>query len=515
MSTQTPASPPTSDGRPDDSAAGGPLPAAPRDLPPPQDERPSAQHLRIASALALGSFMVMIDTTVVNVATHTLAAHFHTSLTTVAWVSTAYLLTLSLVIPLSGWAMERYGGKRVWLSAVAAFCAASLLCAAAWSISSLIVFRIVQGLGGALIAPVGQALIGRTVGPRLMARVMALLAVPMMLAPVIGPVVGGLLVDDLDWRWIFYVNLPLGVVAVALVARYLPAQPATRAQRLDVRGLLLVSPGLAAIVYGCAEAGDAGGFGAPRVVASLVGGALLLAAFAWYSLRASAAPLLDLRLLRDRYAGSAMLNSLLLGASMYGAMFLLPFYYQQVRGADALHAGLYLAPQGLGAAAASVVAGRLGNRLGARVLVAAGTVTAALGTIPFALIGPDTARAGLAASLAVRGVGLGLMLSPLFAAAYANLERSAIPRATTLFNILNRLGGSLGTAVLAVVLQRALTRGGGTGTAAVAAHTSHAYATAFAWALGLTAVGLIPALLLPGATRTARVRGGAVKGVPK
>lgn len=477
-------------------------PPPPPDAPPPTEPARLSRHeILIGASLALGSFMVMIDTTVVSVATRTLSVRFHTSLSTVAWTSTAYLLTLSLVIPLSGWAMERFGGRRVWLAAVAAFCAGSLLCGAAWSIGALIAMRVVQGLGGGLIAPVGQALIGRTIGPRQMAKVMALLSVPMMLSPVLGPVLGGLVVDNLDWRWIFYLNLPFGLTAIALVLRNVPAQAAQRSQSLDVRGLLLVSPGLAALVYGCSEAGSAGGFGAPRVVASLVAGAVLLVVFTVYSLRTQANALLDLRLMGNRVVGAAMTNGLLLGAGLYGAMFLLPFYFQQARGASALHTGLYLAPQGVGAALASLVAGRITERVGARILVFGGTLVTTLATIPFLLLTADTSIGALEAALVGRGAGMGLVLAPLFAAAYAPLERSAIARAATLFNILNRVGGSLGTAVLAVALQRGIADGDFS-----PSHLAHAYNTAFAWALGLSALALLPAVLLPGPARRTTTR---------
>ncbi|HEY3867753.1 MAG TPA: MDR family MFS transporter [Actinocrinis sp.] len=471
----------------------------------PEPEPLTRENLRIGASLALGSFMVLLDSTVVSVATPALAARFGASLSAVAWATTAYLLTLSLVIPLSAWAMERFGGKRVWLGAVAVFCLGSLLCGTAWSISSLIVMRVVQGLGGGLIPPVGQALIGRTVGPRQMARVMAVLSVPMLLGPVLGPVVAGLLIDDAGWRWIFLINLPLGLLAVFLVRRAVPAQPAQPGHRLDLRGVLMVSPGLAALVYGCAEVGAAGGLGSAGGDAALVGGVVLLIAFGWYGLRPQAATtatatarglLLDLRLLTSRGTGAAMAGAFLLGAGMYGALFLLPLYFQQAEGADALHAGLLLGPQGVGAAATSLLAGRLQSRTGGRVLVATGMAVCSLGTVPFVLLTAATSTSWLAAVLLVRGFGMGLVMAPLFTAAYAGLERAAIPRASTLFNILNRLGGSLGTAAVAVALQRRLSAASpATGTAA---HFASAYNAAFAWALVISVVAMGAAFLLPG-----------------
>ncbi|GAA1979828.1 DHA2 family efflux MFS transporter permease subunit [Catenulispora subtropica] len=464
-------------------------------------DRLPREYLKIGSALVLGAAMAMLDATVVAVATRTLAEKFGSTLSAVAWVSTAYLLTLSVVVPLSGWAMGRFGGRRVWLTAVGAFLAGSLLCGLAWSVPSLVAFRVVQALGGGLIQPVGQALLGRTVGPRHMARVMAVMSVPMALLPVLGPAVGGLLLAELGWRWIFFVNLPIGLLAIVLVRRWVPAVEGMAgrgssggAARLDVRGFALIAPGLASLVYGCSAAGDHGGFGAPAAWLPMAGGVALLVAFVFYSLRTKVAPLLDLRLFANRAFSVAMLNALLLGATLFGAMFLLPLYYQQAHGFSALRAGLVLAPQGVGTALSTFVAGRLTNRVGPRVLVMAGTAGATAATVPFALVGASTTALSLAAPLFLRGLGLGLVMAPLITAGYSTLRRESIAQATTTFNILNRVGGSIGTAVLAVTL----VRGFGDG-APTAAKVASAYGTTFWWALGCTAVTLVAAAFLPGA----------------
>jgi EmrB/QacA subfamily drug resistance transporter len=461
----------------------------------PSGDRLPREYLRIGFALVLGSAMAMLDATVVAVATRTLAVRFGSPLSTVAWVATAYLLTMSVVVPLAGWAMERFGGRRVWLLAVTAFLIGSVLCGVAWSVPSLIAFRALQALGGGLIQPVGQALLGRNVGARHMARVMAVMSVPMALLPVLGPAVGGLLLAELGWRWIFFINVPIGAAAIVLVRRWVPATaagPAADARRFDVWGFALISPGLAALVYGCSAAGDHGGFGSPAAWGPVLGGVALLLVFVLYSLRTEVTPLLDLRLFRDKAFAVAMLNAALLGATLFGAMFLLPLYYQQAHGFSPLNAGLVLAPQGLGTALSTIAAGRLTNRTGPRVLVVSGTAVATAATVPFALAGAGTSAAALTAPLFLRGLGLGLVMAPLIAAGYSTLRRESIPQATTTFNILNRVGGSIGTAVLAVILVHGLA-------GAAPAQVASAYGHTFWWALGCTAVTLVTAAFLPGA----------------
>ena len=464
----------------------------------PSGDRLPREYLKIGIALVLGAAMAMLDATVVAVATRTLAERFGSQLSAVTWVSTAYLLTMSVVVPLAGWSMERFGGRRVWLLGVTAFLAGSVLCGAAWSIPSLIAFRVLQALGGGLIQPVGQALLGRNVGPRHMARVMAVMSIPLALLPVLGPAVGGLLLAEWGWRWIFFINVPIGLLAIVLVRLWVPASvPAARsaaAARFDVRGFALISPGLAALVYGCSAAGDHGGFSSPAAWGPVLGGLALVTAFVVYSLRTRIRPLVDLRLFGDKAFAVAMLNAALMGATLFGAMFMLPLYFQQAHGFSPLRAGLVLAPQGLGTAVSTFAAGRLTNRTGPRVLVMTGTAVATAATVPFALVGAHTSAAALALPLLLRGLGLGLVMAPLIAAGYSTLRRESIPQATTTFNILNRVGGSIGTAVLAVILVRGLAGG-----AQTPARVASAYGATFWWALGCTAVTLVTAAFLPGA----------------
>jgi EmrB/QacA subfamily drug resistance transporter len=472
----------------------------------------------VASVVVVGAIMSILDTTIVNVALETLSRDLHAPLSEIQWIATGYLLALATVIPLSGWAAERFGAKRVWMTSVVLFIAGSALCGLAQSTEMLIVSRVLQGLGGGMIMPIGMIMLTQAAGPARVGRVMSVVGVPMLLGPVLGPVLGGLIVDNLSWRWIFYVNVPIGVLGLAMGARLLPRMRGGGHATLDALGLALVSPGLALIVFGLSETQSHGGFGASVVWGPILGGALLVAAFAVHALR-DTQPLIDLRLFARREFSAAAVTTFLIGAALFGGMILLPLYFQVVRGEDALHAGLLLAPQGLGAALTMPLAGRLTDRVGGGRVVVGGLLLLALGTIPFTQVGPDTPYWLLVGASFVRGFGLAGSMMPAMAAAYALLEHAAVPRATSALNVLQRVGGSLGTAVLSVILQAqiaaaipAAARGGGVGGMAslppgaharVAGPLADAFGTAFAWSLVMVAVALAPALLLARLSRRA------------
>lgn len=446
--------------------------------------------IKLALVVLLGAVAAQLDTTIVSVAIDTLGRDLHASVSTIQWVSTGYLLALALMLPVSGWASQRFGAKQVWLFALTAFLAGSMLCGAAWSTGSLIGFRILQGVGAGLLLPLMQTLLAQAAGPGRLGKLMGVIAVPIALAPVLGPVLGGVIVTNASWRWIFFVNLPICLLAIGFAWRMLPATSPKPGHRLDVLGLALVSPGLAAFVLGCSRAGTHGGFGDPGVLGWLAGGVVLLAAYTFHALRTSAEPVVDLHLFRSRPFTASAALMLLFGGSLFGAMFLLPLYYQQAHGQSALQAGLLLAPQGVGLMISLFFANRFIEARGPRFTVTGGILLAALGTAAFAVGGDDPSEVLLGASLVIRGIGLGAALVPALTSAYVGLGADDIPRATTAVRVFQQIGGSLGTAILAVILQRQL-----------AAHPddiSAAFEHAFAWTLGLTAVAAIPAVLMPG-----------------
>ncbi len=471
----------------------------------------SRELLTLGAVVVLGTIMSILDVTIVNVAIPTLGQDFHTSISTIQWVLTGYMLAFASVIPLTGWATERFGAKRVWLASLLLFMLGSVLSGAAWSIGSLIGFRALQGLGGGMIVPVGQAILAQAAGPRRIGRVMSVIGVPMLLAPVFGPVVGGAIVGQVSWRWIFFINLPVGVAAVVLAQRLLPDAKPSSGQRLDLRGLALLSPGIAAFLYGMAEAGTSGGFTGARTVVSASIGIVLVVGFVWHASVRGKDAMIDLSLFLKRGFASAAATNFLLGVALFGSLILLPLYYQSVRQESPLATGLLLVPQGIGAAIAMPIAGWLTDKIGARLVVAVGMTLAMLGTAAYTQVGADTSYTLLAAALLVIGLGLGSTVMPSMAAALQALPREAMPRATSALHTVQRIAGAIGTAVLAVILQRTISanlpalHGGvqaiGGLSSTDRAHAAPALAAAFGstfWvALGLIATALLAALLLP------------------
>jgi EmrB/QacA subfamily drug resistance transporter len=459
---------------------------------PAQDSIP-AGLLKLAGAIMLGSIVMQLDATMVNVAFNTLMHEFHSTLPSIQWVGTGYMLAMALTIPATGWAVARFGSRRVWMASIALFLIGSMLCGIAWSADSLIAFRVVQGLGAGTIIPLAQMILAQAAGPRYLGRVMAAIGIPAILGPVLGPVLGGVIVDQLSWRWIFFVNLPICLFALVVSRRVIPDAPRTAgANKLDLTGLVLLSPGLAVLVYGLSEAANKGSFTDPLVLGSLVGGAALVLAFVVHALVTRSEPLIDLSLFRSRSFSMSSMVVLLSGMPMFAATVLVPLYYQQVRGDTPLVAGLLLAPQGIGMGIALVVAGGLSDRMAPRPIVMSGLVLAGLSGAMLLGLSPDTSTLFISSALVLGGAGLGCVLVPVTTAALRGLVGTAVPRGTTAIRIFQQLGGSLGLAVLIVVLQQQFTARGG-GQAAIAA----AYANTFWWVVALAAVAVVPALFLP------------------
>ncbi|MEV7629059.1 MDR family MFS transporter [Actinoplanes sp. NPDC089786] len=446
---------------------------------------------RTAVAVIAGALAMLFDTTIVSVALRTLAEDLHASVATIQWVSTAFLLALGVTIPLVSWAQSRLGGKRLWILAQSVFLIASVLCGLAWNVESLIAFRALQGVGGGIMLPLMMTLVVRAAQGRSLGRVMSTMSLPAVIGPILGPVVGGLILNSLDWRWMFWINIPLCLIGIVTAALLLPADEPARRVRLDVAGLLLVSPAVVGLLFGLSNAGRDGGFARADVLIPLLAGAALLAAFALWAVRKKDDALIDVRLLRHRPLATASTLMFLSGFALYGAMLLLPLYWQEVRGREVLEAGLLLAPQGIGSLLSRSIAGRLVDRIGARAVSVAGFLVVTVATVPFAFAGTNTNQWLLMAALVVRGAGLGAATIPPMTVAFMGIERPDVPHASVITRIATQVGGSFGVAVLGVILH-ATTTGARSG-----ADLAAGFDRAFWWAVGLAAAGATLSLMLP------------------
>ncbi|MBS1881596.1 MAG: DHA2 family efflux MFS transporter permease subunit [Actinobacteria bacterium] len=453
---------------------------------------------RVAAVVVLGTIMSVLDTTIVNVALDTLGHDLNASVDKIQWVVTGYLLALAAVIPVSGWATRRFSSRSVYLLSLVLFTGGSVLCGLADSVGSLVAFRVIQGIGGGMLVPTGQMILVRAAGPRNLPKVMSAIGVPIVLAPIFGPTIGGLLLEHVSWQSIFLVNLPVGIVTLLAALKLLPKDRPEGAEPLDFLGLGILSVGLVGVTYGLAETGSAGTLLASSVLVPLAIGLAGVAAFVWRALRIPN-PLLNVRLYADRAFTAASITTFCLGAALFGAMVLMPLYFQTVRGEDAVTTGLLLIPQGLGAAVAMGLSGRATERWGAGMTAFVGAAITLVATIPFVLLGADTSFVLIAAAMIFRGFGIGMSIMPAMTAAYSVLTPDQISHATPQLTTLQRVGGSIGTAVLTVVLQSHLETAG-----ASQAAMAEAFGTTFLWVMGITAVALLPTLLLTQIERSAR-----------
>ena len=473
--------------------------------------------LVVAGVATLGLMMAVLDTTIVNVALDTLSRELHSPLSTIQWVSTGYLLSLAAVIPLSGWLTERFGSKRTWIASIALFAIGSGLCGLATSAGELIGFRILQGLGGGLLMPVGFTLIAQSAGPQRVGRALGVVGVPILLGPIFGPIIGGLIVDYTSWQWIFAVNIPIAVAAIVLAARVLrPDAGRIDAGKLDWRGAAFLCPGLAGIVFGLSETESHGGITHLIALGPILAGLGLVGLFVWHSLHVPR-PLIDLGLFRSSGFSAAAATTFFLGAALFGTLLILPLYYQVDRGQSALRAGLLLAPQGIGAALMLPISGRLTDRAGGGPVALAGCVLLTVATVPLMFVTGHTSYGLLAGVLFVRGMGLGAAVQPSAAAAYQLIDSAQVPRATAALNSLRQIGGSIGTTVLAVVLQHdaaaALSsRGSPPGglltplpngeRVRIIGLVANAFDRTFLWALVIALLTIVPAAALVRAERS-------------
>ncbi|GAA0281717.1 DHA2 family efflux MFS transporter permease subunit [Cryptosporangium japonicum] len=450
---------------------------------------------RVCAIIASCAFLTGLDASVVNVGLDTITHELDTTLGAAQWVATGYLVAFAASLPICGWLGRRVGVGRLWLACAAAFTLASAACAFAPTIGWLIGLRVLQGLAAGMLIPAGQTVIGQAVGPARLGRVMATLGVAVTLAPALGPVVGGAVIDAWSWPWLFLINVPVGIVGGWLGLRHVPRGARTDPGRLDVVGLALLSVGLPLVVYGCTRFGETR---QPGQLAVLGAGAAALLLYGVHS-RRFATPILDLRLFGNRAYRAAVATGAFAGAALFGAGLLYPLWFQLGRGADPLETGLLLLSMSLGTVIALPLAGRLSDRIGGGWVSLAGSLVTVASTVPFALLPLDAGEWLVQGLLFVRGAGLAGALTPAVSAAFAAVTPAQLPDAAAQVNIVNRVGGALGGALFAVVVANGLPDG-----------AEPAFHQAFWWLIGASTLGVLAAAWLAAAevsTRRARTAG--------
>ena len=441
---------------------------------------------KITAVAVLGSFLSQLDATIVNVSLSSLAVDLHSSLTAIQWVTSGYLLALALMLPLNGWLVERIGAKSLYLWCFSTFTLASALCGLAWSANSLIAFRVLQGMSGGLMAPMTQMMMARAAGKH-MARLMGYAAVPILMGPILGPVIAGAILQHASWRWLFLVNVPVGVLAIVLAVLFLPNdREETKSRELDLPGFALLSPGLVLFLYGSDHLGKRTG------LTTLLISIVLLAAFFRMAIRKGDKALIDLQLFkRKTFSASATTQFMSNGISFAGQM-LIPIYLIRICGHSPSATGWLLAPLGVGMICSYPWLGALTQRFGIRKVSAGGAFLAFAATLPFIwLASHGLVFTVLAGALFVRGIGLSAVGIPSISAAYASVRKQDLPMATTSLNIVQRLGGPTLTTLCATFL------GWRMGMAQSTAGLSGAFTAAFVLLCGLHALLFAAALRLP------------------
>lgn len=442
-------------------------------------------------AVIVGMIMVILDSTVVNVALAGFEKEFNSTLNTVQWTFTGYTLALAAVIPLAGWMTDKFGAKRIFIITIVLFTIGSALCAAAQTIEQLIIFRIIQGIGGGMVMPIGMAMIFRLAPPERRGSVMGMLGIPMLMAPAMGPILSGWLIESVSWHWIFLINLPIGIIAVLIGIKYLPSFEEKDAPALDILGMILAPIAFSSIAYGVSEGGRTSWTSDQTVSALIVGGVALLL-FIIVELRHKQ-PLLELRVFRSSDFTRGVLLTWIVQIALFGAMILMPVFLQLIRGFTALETGIIMLPQALGSMLFMPIGGRLFDKIGARPLAIVGLTVVASALFILSRIGLDTPLILILLPLFMIGSGMGLSMMSLNTHVLNSAPRRLVSRVTPLTTASQQVVTSFAVAGLTGFLTSRTTghmanigQNGNPLEAAVSA-----YSDTFLLSAGLAIVGLV------------------------
>ncbi|WP_219838372.1 DHA2 family efflux MFS transporter permease subunit [Paenibacillus sp. R14(2021)] len=407
------------------------------------------------AAIIIGIFMVVLDGTAVNVAIPGLIEEFHSSFKVVGWTVTGYALAQAAAIPLAGWLSDRFGAKQVFLISVFLFTLGSLLCAFASSIEMLIVFRIIQGLGGGMVLPIAMAFTYRLSPPEKVGQVMGMMGIPILLAPALGPVLAGWLIDYVTWKWLFLINIPIGIVGIILGIRTLPRIERKAVAALDRLGFILAPIAFAGLSYGVSEGSN--GWGSAKTITGIVVGAVALILFVIAELSRQE-PLLELRVFRSSDFTRGIIVQWISQIALFGTMFLVPVFLQNAHGKSAFETGLIMLPQAIAAAVFMPIGGKLFDKIGARPLVFIGLLLVTLAAFILSHVNAESSTTTMIMGpLALLGAGMGLSMMPLNTHLMQAAPRDLVSRVTSLTNAAQQVMTSFAVAGLSTILAKRMT----------------------------------------------------------
>lgn len=443
--------------------------------------------IQIALFLVIGAIAPLLDTTMTNVALDTIMKSLNVSVNAVQWVTTSYVLALGITVPVTGWATNWFDGKHLYLGALLVFLLGSLLSGWATTLPVLIAGRIVQGAAAGMIVPLITTLVVQVTGSTGLGKLMAVVGMPAVLIPILGPTVGGYLIQVLNWHWIFFINIPLVLLALVLLGWKLPAFPAPKhGKHLDIPSLGLLASLFTFAIVGITRFSTGDQLTSLTVLTPLLVALACLIAYVLYAKWQPNKALVSLTLFHSPTFDASLIILMLSGIAVNGAMFLLPLYLQNTRGLSVVWSGTYLIAQGVGLLVSRSQIGRLTDSIGARWVVLVSIGIAVAGTLPFVYFSADTSIWWVLLALFIRGIGQGGLTIPVMADSYTGLPQSRIAEATTATRMLQNIGGAMGTAVLATIIQHALPHVG----------MNAAYQTAFLWSVGFILLTAIPAWFL-------------------
>ncbi|ARP41477.1 MFS transporter [Geobacillus sp. 47C-IIb] len=457
--------------------------------------------ISIAWILVLGAILPMLDSTIINIAVNDLAKAFSTTFAVTQWVVTGYVLALGMAVPLSGWLMQKYDGKKVYMVALGLFLISSLLCGLAWDMQSLIAFRMLQGLASGIIIPALTTLVVQAAGSENLGRVMSVVGIPVVFGPIAGPVIGGFILQHLSWHWLFFVNLPIGGIALLIAQWKLPKFEAmNKSAKLDWIGILLLAMLSGMVVFGVTEI-RAQNTRATGILAFGIG-AISLVAYLLYASKRKDQALIPLDLFKSKNFSAAFLSLFLAGFATNGPMLLFPMFFQNVLELNVITAALWLIPQGVGMLVTRPLIGKMTDKLGARYVVLPSIAITIIGTLPFVFFDADTSQWLIWLVLFVRGIGVGGITVPVMSDSYVGLQKLQVPAASVATRIIQNVGAAFGSAILATVVSNALNV-----KEATAANFAGAYHAGFITSLIFMVISILPALFLTNKMSIARVEG--------